>query len=136
MEIPWVDRAPAEIIREHVRLTLQPIDAPDQGDALLRVIEHLGSDEMLLYSSDYPHWQFDGDHAVPSGLPATLRRKILIDNPRRTYPRLGGSLMTLDVQATDRSDSERDGGPGRRAPGARPESSTATSIRRCAAPRT
>lgn len=91
MEIPWVERAPIEIIREHFRLTLQPIDAPDQGDAVMKVIEHLGSDDMLLYSSDYPHWQFDGDQSVPPGLPAALRRKILVDNPRSTYPRLGGS---------------------------------------------
>ena len=27
-EVPWIDRAPAEIIREHVRVTLQPVDAP------------------------------------------------------------------------------------------------------------
>ncbi len=91
MEIPWVDRAPIEIIREHVRLTLQPIDAPDGGDALLRVIEHLGSEDMLLYSSDYPHWQFDGDQVLPDGIPESLRRKILVENPRSTYPRIGGS---------------------------------------------
>ena len=28
MEIPWVDRPPPEIIRDQVRFTLQPIDAP------------------------------------------------------------------------------------------------------------
>ena len=27
-EVPWIDRSPAEIIREHVRVTLQPVDAP------------------------------------------------------------------------------------------------------------
>ena len=35
-----------------------------------RVIEHLRSDEMLLFSSDYPHWQFDGDEVMPAGLSA------------------------------------------------------------------
>jgi predicted TIM-barrel fold metal-dependent hydrolase len=90
MEIPWVERAPIELIREHFRLTLQPIDAPDEADAVLKLIEHLGSDDVLLYSSDYPHWQFDGDQSVPDGLPAALRRKILVDNPLATYPRLGG----------------------------------------------
>jgi predicted TIM-barrel fold metal-dependent hydrolase len=90
VEIPWVERSPAEIIRDHVRLTLQPIDAPPDGDTLLRVIDHLGSDEMLLYSSDYPHWQFEGDAAIPGWIPEELRRKIMIDNPNLTYPRLGG----------------------------------------------
>ena len=27
-ETPWIDRLPADIVRDHVRLTLQPIDAP------------------------------------------------------------------------------------------------------------
>ena len=49
----------------------------------------LQSDEMLLFSTDFPHWQFDGDEMLPPGLAPALRRKILIDNPLATYPRLG-----------------------------------------------
>ena len=41
---------------------------------------------MLLFSSDYPHWHFDGDDALPAGLPAELVRKICVDNPLETYP--------------------------------------------------
>lgn len=87
-ETPWVDRPPSEIIREHVRLTIQPFDAPPQPDQVQTLIEQIGSDEMLLFSTDYPHWHFDGSEAVPEGLPAGLIRKILIDNPMATYPRL------------------------------------------------
>ena len=87
-EVPWVKRTPFETVRAHVRLTLQPVDAPDAGDQLARVIDQLGSDEMLLFSTDYPHWQFDGDAAMPEGVPASLRRKILVDNALATYPRL------------------------------------------------
>src|SRR3546814_6487039 len=32
MEIPWVDRPPVEIVRDHVRFTLQPVDAPPQPE--------------------------------------------------------------------------------------------------------
>lgn len=88
MEIPWVDRSPAEIVRSHVRLTLQPVDAPPRPDQLERLLEHMGSDELLLFSTDYPHWQFDGASVLPEGLPAGLVRKIMVDNPRTTYPRL------------------------------------------------
>jgi predicted TIM-barrel fold metal-dependent hydrolase len=42
----------------------------------------------LLYASDYPHWQFDGEDAIPPGVPEALRRKLLVDNPLATYPRL------------------------------------------------
>jgi predicted TIM-barrel fold metal-dependent hydrolase len=46
---------------------------------------------MLLFSSDFPHWQFDGDARMPSGIPEGLRRKILVDNPLATYDRLNAS---------------------------------------------
>ena len=84
-EIPWVDRTPAEIFRDHFRLTIQPFDAPDDAETVARVIEHLGSDDILLYASDYPHWQFDGDEVLPRGLSSELRRKIMVDNPKATY---------------------------------------------------
>jgi hypothetical protein len=87
-EVPWVDRPPSEIFRQHFRMTIQPLDAPDAPGVVARFVDHLQSDQMLLYSSDYPHWQFDGDELMPPGLPETLRRKIMVDNPLSTYGRL------------------------------------------------
>jgi hypothetical protein len=88
-EVPWIDRPPAETIREHVRVTLQPVDAPQgDGTTLRKTLEHIGSDRMLLFSTDYPHWHFDGDDVLPNGLPDHAVRRILIDNPLETYPRL------------------------------------------------
>jgi hypothetical protein len=87
-EVPWVDRSPAEIVRDHFRLTIQPLDVPEDPDAVERAIDHLRSDDMLLYASDFPHWQFEGDETLPPGLPAGLRRKVLVDNPVATYNRL------------------------------------------------
>ena len=84
-EIPWIDRSPLEIFRDHFRLTVHPFDAPDSPDIVRRIIDHLGSDTLLLFSSDYPHWQFDGDNFLPAGIPADLARKIMVDNPRATY---------------------------------------------------
>ncbi|MBV9786180.1 MAG: amidohydrolase, partial [Acidisphaera sp.] len=88
MEIPWVDRPPTDIVREHVRFSLQPVDAPPQRGQLDQLFEQLGSDRLLLFSTDYPHWQFDGMAALPEGLPADLVRRITSDNPLETYPRL------------------------------------------------
>ncbi len=88
LEVPWVDRSPTEIVREHVRLTMQPFDVPEDAGALERLMEHIGSDEMLLFSTDYPHWQFDDDAALPPGLSPELARRIMVDNPISTYPRL------------------------------------------------
>src|SRR4030081_3774172 len=65
-EIPWVERSPRDVFRDHFRLTIQPFDAPDSPDIVRRVIDHLGSDELLLFSTDYPHWQFDGNDFLPA----------------------------------------------------------------------
>jgi uncharacterized protein len=43
---------------------------------------------MLLFSTDYPHWQFDGERAMPDAIAGALARKIMVDNPLATYARL------------------------------------------------
>lgn len=88
-EVPWVTKPPFDVIRDHVRLTIAPADAPNDPAILNALIEQIGSDEMLLFASDFPHWQFDGDEVLPDGLSDDLLRKILVDNPLATYPRLG-----------------------------------------------
>lgn len=91
-EVPWVKRSPAEYVREHVRLTAAPFDAPDAA-AVAKIVEMIGSDEMLLFATDYPHWQFEGDRALPDGIPAGLARKMMVDNPLATYPRLRETIQ-------------------------------------------
>ena len=87
-EIPWVKTPPSVIVRDHIRLTLQPFDAPDGAGRLERFCEQMKSDEMVLFSTDFPHWHFDGEEALPIGADTALARKILWDNPLATYPRL------------------------------------------------
>jgi predicted TIM-barrel fold metal-dependent hydrolase len=87
-EVPWLKRSPAEYVREHVRLTIQPFDAPPERAQMQRILDEIASDEMLLFATDYPHWHFDGMDALPDGLPAGLLQKILVGNPMSTYPRL------------------------------------------------
>ena len=55
---------------------------------LLKTIEHMQSEDFLLFSTDYPHAHFDGEDCLPDGLPDALIRKILVDNPLAAYPRL------------------------------------------------
>jgi predicted TIM-barrel fold metal-dependent hydrolase len=87
-EVPWLEEQPTETVRRNVRLTLQPFDAPPSEGQLQTLLEQLGSERMLLFSSDYPHWHFDGDEALPAGLSGELIRKICVENPLETYPRL------------------------------------------------
>jgi predicted TIM-barrel fold metal-dependent hydrolase len=86
-EVPWVKQSPGDIIRHNIRVTTQPFDAPDRK-TVESIIEQIDSDEMLLFSSDYPHWQFDGDAITPPGLSDALLQRMRVDNPLATYPRL------------------------------------------------
>lgn len=87
-EVPWVDRSPSEICAEHLRLTIQPFDGPPDPADAERIVDQLGSDRLLLFATDFPHWHFDGDDPLPAGLSTELTRKVLVDNPLETYPRL------------------------------------------------
>ncbi len=88
IELPFVQASPADILRSQVRATVQPFDAPDEPGQLERLIELIGSDEMFLFATDYPHWHFDGDDPLPPGLSPSLRRKLLVENAQATYPRV------------------------------------------------
>jgi hypothetical protein len=88
VEVPWIDREPAAIMRDHFRLTTQPFDGPPDATDVADIIEMIGSDKMFLFSSDYPHWQFDGDDAIPPHLPADIVSRMCTDNPLETFPRL------------------------------------------------
>lgn len=85
-EVPWNTRVPSAYIRERMRLSLQPLDAPGKPEHLLQIINQLGSDDLLMFSTDYPHWHFSTpEQAVPAGLAPDQRRKILRDNAFSFY---------------------------------------------------
>jgi len=86
-EVPHLTRKPSEYLREHFWLTTQPMEEPDVPEALTGMYELLsqaGMDERLMFSSDYPHWDFDPPEAVDT-MPGPLRRKVLGENASRLY---------------------------------------------------
>ena len=83
---PWVKQPPSAYIRQHMRMTLQPIDAPPTAEELLQIVGQLDSEDLLMFSTDYPHWHFDSPEAAfPANLPKGLARKILSENARTFY---------------------------------------------------
>jgi uncharacterized protein len=89
-EVPWVDRRPLEVMREHVRFTTQPLEHTDGNDALLwEMLAAVGAPEILCFASDYPHWDFDPPDQMLKRLPADWRTKVMHDNAAAFYgPRL------------------------------------------------
>ena len=96
-EVPWITRPPGDILRERFRFTLQPVEVPTAA-LIERTLEHIGSDELLLFSTDYPHAHFEGEEALPDGLSEALIRKIARDNPLASYPRLARTLQPLTAE--------------------------------------
>ena len=85
-EIPWVRSLPSTYIRRHFRMTTQPLDIPVAATAQLReVFEQIGSDELLMFSSDYPHDHGRAPDQILAGIPAALHAKILADNASSFY---------------------------------------------------
>jgi predicted TIM-barrel fold metal-dependent hydrolase len=85
-EIPWVKRPPSEYIRQHVRISLQPLDAPPAEAQFQQVFEQSGAEDLLMFSTDYPHWHFDTpNQAVPNWLSEAARHKIMHENAGKFY---------------------------------------------------
>jgi predicted TIM-barrel fold metal-dependent hydrolase len=85
-ETPWLKRLPSAYVHEHVRLSTQPFEEPPDPKHLLYLIDMMGSDKLLMFATDFPHWDFDSpDRALPRILGEDLRRKILWDNASEFY---------------------------------------------------
>jgi predicted TIM-barrel fold metal-dependent hydrolase len=84
-EVPHIKRKPSEYVREHFWFTTQPVDERDEARHLRSLIEWVGIDR-LLFSSDYPHWDFDDPRfAFKTPLTDAERRKIFSSNARAVY---------------------------------------------------
>ena len=84
-EIPWVKRLPSEYLFEHVRFTTQPFPEPDSADHVRSVCDILQGERTLIFSSDYPHWDFDDPYRALDSLPEETRKRICVDNARELY---------------------------------------------------
>jgi hypothetical protein len=93
-EVPDVKRPPSEYVRERFWFTTQPLEEPEKSGQLRSVIEWIGV-ERLLFSSDYPHWDYDD---ARSGFKTPLtdgeRVQIFNANARAIY-KLGGREIVV-----------------------------------------
>jgi len=85
-EVPWVKRLPSETVREHMRFTTQPLDEPDSRQELKQALGLVdGLEDMLMFATDYPHWDFDRPDLVSRRLPTSWREKVMSENARALY---------------------------------------------------
>lgn len=85
-EVPHLDRRPSEIVRERFWFATQPMEEPEHPHQWSELIEDLGMSDHILFSTDYPHWDFDApDEALHVRLGEDLQRAILHDNAAALY---------------------------------------------------
>lgn len=84
-EIPWVKRPPSEYLREHVRFTTQPFVEPHRREQVEQILDLVYADETLVFSSDYPHWDFDDPKRALAGLSPERRQRICVENGRALF---------------------------------------------------
>lgn len=78
--------APAELLREHFWFSTQPIEEPENPEHLNFAYEALGMMDRILFSTDYPHWDFDSPtQALPRSISAEDKQKILAGNACKLY---------------------------------------------------
>ncbi|MFD2924298.1 amidohydrolase family protein [Halobacillus naozhouensis] len=86
-EVPWLKRKPSQIMKEQVRFTTQPAEELTKKE-FMSLLEQMGTDEMLCFSTDYPHWDYDSPHRALPNMDPELKRKIFSENAKNFYPKL------------------------------------------------
>ncbi len=88
--VPWVTKRPSEYVLESVRFTTQPMDDRDRPEELWSMLDLMHADRILMFSSDYPHYDNDDPFRSLGKLPDRLRMQIAHGNARSTFgDRLG-----------------------------------------------
>ena len=84
-EVPHLTRAPSEYVREHFWFATQPIEEPENPAHLTDIIDWLGWDR-LVFSSDYPHWDFDDPrYTFKINLTEGQRARVFRENAKALY---------------------------------------------------
>lgn len=84
-ELPLLKRPPSDYIRSQVLVTTQPLEQPPDPRSLHEYIRWMGADHMIMFSTDYPHWDFDDPEHTLRRLPEELRARIGHQNASDLY---------------------------------------------------
>jgi predicted TIM-barrel fold metal-dependent hydrolase len=84
-EVPWITSPPSEYVRRHFRFTTQPTDAPPTAQEFEHLLQQLGSDELLMYASDFPHTYGDEAERLLAVLSPDQARRVLWTNAAKCY---------------------------------------------------
>ncbi len=87
-EVSHLQRRPSEYIRDNFWYTTQPMEEPEKEEWIDEVIESFeasGMGDKLMFSSDYPHWDFDEPEIFIRRADEAQCRRILGENARDLF---------------------------------------------------
>lgn len=84
-QTPWVKRLPSEYFRGHIRVGTQPFLEPENNEQFWMMLDALHADETLVFSSDWPHWDWDDPATTFPKLPEHLHQRVFCDNARELF---------------------------------------------------
>ncbi len=80
-ESSWVKRLPSDYLREHVKISTQPLEHSVRRSDLMTLLESFGGlDDVLVFGTDYPHWDTDDPLYVGSRIPKEWWNKVFFEN--------------------------------------------------------
>jgi predicted TIM-barrel fold metal-dependent hydrolase len=85
-EVPWIKKLPSLYLRDHVRFGSQPLHRPDNDKHFLDIMEAMDAENLMMFSSDYPHYDTDIPTQIfPRNTPEKMKNRILYENAREFY---------------------------------------------------
>lgn len=75
-ETPWVKRLPSEYVYDHVRFTSQPFIEPPNAKQVRDFCEMIQVERILMFASDYPHYDYDDPTRTLAQIPKEARRAV------------------------------------------------------------
>lgn len=94
--VPWLTRKPSEYVFDHMLLTTQPLEEPDDPTHFRAILEMFPADRMLMFSTDFPHWDGDTPDFAARSFPKELRPRVMGETAAELY----GLPVPARVEAT------------------------------------
>ncbi|MCB0092760.1 MAG: amidohydrolase, partial [Caldilineaceae bacterium] len=82
---PWVRKLPSEYLRQHIRFGSQPMPTTPTKAELDNLLTSVHADEVLVFASDFPHWDWDEPSTCLQGYDEELRHRVLAGTARELY---------------------------------------------------
>jgi predicted TIM-barrel fold metal-dependent hydrolase len=84
-EVPWLTQLPSQYLRDFVRFTTQPIEEGQKPSDIVNLLSLIDAHKLLLYSSDYPHHDFDSPEVAMRQFSDEWKRDVFFDNASQWY---------------------------------------------------